>query len=245
MASDTEQMVDNEVQGYHTIVTNRSIFDGEHTPQNISSYGFLLGIVFGAGFTASIYIKSPQLCLYMAFLALFHYLEYTLTAIYNSHTLSLDSYLLNHSTEYILANVIVLLEYLIELYFFGDFKKFGFLNILGIVFILSGQLARTLAMYTAKHNFTHQVASFKEKEHVLVTDGIYRLMRHPSYFGFYWWALGTQFLLLNPIGIIGFAIALQYFFSKRIAYEEFTLQRFFGDEYTQYTKKTRTLIPFI
>ncbi|ORX95912.1 protein-S-isoprenylcysteine O-methyltransferase [Basidiobolus meristosporus CBS 931.73] len=241
MAPEDEQ----EVPGYHTIVTNRGILDGEHTPQNIASYGFLLGIVFGAGVVASTYLESPQLCLYLAALALFHFLEYTLTAMYNSHTLSLDSYLLNHSTEYILANALVFLEFLIERYFFKDLKTFGLLNVLGIVLVLCGQLARTLAMHTAKHNFTHQVASFKEKEHVLVTHGIYSIMRHPSYFGFYWWALGTQILLLNPIGVVGFALALHHFFSKRIAYEEYTLQRFFKEDYIQYTKSTGTLIPFI
>jgi len=42
-------------------------------------------------------------------------------------------------------------------------------------------------------------------------------MRHPSYAGFFAWALGTQILLGNPIGTVVFAVVLWRFFSQRIA----------------------------
>ena len=72
--------------------------------------------------------------------------------------------------------------------------------------------------FTAQHNFDHQVtsisdslhllilipvslqiATFKIKEHVLVTNGIYKIFRHPGYFGFYLWALGTQVRFLLDV----------------------------------------------
>lgn len=70
-------------------------------------------------------------------------------------------------------------------------------------------------------------------------------MRHPSYFGFYWWAVGVQVLLINPICMVLFIYWLHKFFSERIAYEEYTLLRFFKDEWTEYKNKTPTLMPLI
>lgn len=70
-------------------------------------------------------------------------------------------------------------------------------------------------------------------------------MRHPSYFGFYWWAVGVQVLLINPICMVLFIYWLHKFFSERITYEEYTLLRFFKDEWTEYKNKTPTLMPLI
>lgn len=71
------------------------------------------------------------------------------------------------------------------------------------------------------------------------------IMRHPSYFGFYWWAVGVQFLLMNPICLVLFIYWLQRFFAERITYEEYTLLRFFGNDWTVYKSKTPTWMPLI
>lgn len=41
---------------------------------------------------------------------------------------------------------------------------------------------------TARFGRTRQ----REDSHQLVTRGVYRFLRHPSYFGWFWWSLGTQ-----------------------------------------------------
>lgn len=56
----------------------------------------------------------------------------------------------------------------------------------------------------------------KRDNHVLVTSGIYRIMRHPSYFGFFYWALGTQMILGNPFSFMAYALVLWKFFSQRV-----------------------------
>jgi protein-S-isoprenylcysteine O-methyltransferase len=41
------------------------------------------------------------------------------------------------------------------------------------------------AFYYANVSFTHIVSTTKKQEHVLVTNGIYQFIRHPSYFGYF------------------------------------------------------------
>ncbi|CAF4396864.1 unnamed protein product, partial [Adineta steineri] len=83
------------------------------------------------------------------------------------------------------------------------------------------------------------------KEHRLITHGIYNYYRHPSYVGWFWWACGTQILLANPISFLLYLIATWLFFSERIAYEEGTLIRFYGELYRDYQKRVPVGIPFI
>lgn len=61
----------------------------------------------------------------------------------------------------------------------------------------------------------------KKDDHVLVTSGIYQRVRHPSYFGFFYWALGTQLVLGNSFSFFAYAAALWRFFSHRVLRESF------------------------
>jgi protein-S-isoprenylcysteine O-methyltransferase len=88
-----------------------------------------------------------------------------------------------------------------------------------------GQIARTLAMVQAGTNFSHTMQVERKDDHTLVKDGIYSILRHPSYFGFFWWGLGTQVVLGNMICSLGYAIILWQFFSSRIQSEPDTLQK--------------------
>ena len=44
----------------------------------------------------------------------------------------------------------------------------------------------------------------------------FRWFRHPSYAGFFYWALGTQLVLQNPVSFVFYAAVLYKFFSRRI-----------------------------
>lgn len=68
------------------------IFDGRNTAQNISVYGFLLGMVCSAGLMFALLGNSemPHFGIFLAALALFHFLEYVATALFNPDKLSLD-----------------------------------------------------------------------------------------------------------------------------------------------------------
>lgn len=100
-------------------------------------------------------------------------------------------------------------------------------------------------MITASENFTHIVQFDKVQNHQLVTHGVFSLVRHPSYLGWFMWSIGTQLTLANPVCIVLYAVASWKFFHERIFMEEITLLNFFGEEYYQYQQRVPTGLPFI
>jgi len=187
----------------------------------------------------------PQFGVYLGAWAIFHMLEFVITARYNPTRLYADSFLLQNGIGYHIAHGVAVLEFLAEAYFSPCLKVPNFLTILGLGLMLVGQSARSLAMVHAGSSFSHQVAVHKRADHTLVTNGVYSLARHPSYFGFFYWALGTQIMLANSVSAIGFAVVLFRFFSARIRNEEVHLVRFFGKAYEEYRARVPTLLPFI
>lgn len=93
--------------------------------------------------------------------------------------------------------------------------------------VVVGEGLRKAAMHTAGSNFSHQIAFKKADDHQLVTRGVYRLSRHPSYTGWFVWAVGTQVLLCNPLSIVAYTYASWSFFADRIEFEEEMLFNFF------------------
>lgn len=206
----------------------------------------VLGVVIALG---ALLAGSSQDCCYFGFytaaLGFFHASEYILTSIYNPHTLSIDSFLLNHSREYIVAALGSWIEYWIEYYFFPGLKSLHYVSIIGCLMVVFGETLRKVAMVTAGSNFTHTVQYRKRDEHKLVTTGVYSLFRHPSYVGWFYWSIGTQVLLCNPICLVGYSVASWMFFRDRIEDEEESLVLFFGEDYIKFKERVGSGIPFI
>lgn len=220
----------------------------------MSAYAFGLGCGYMLAFVFLLMdlLGWWPLWLYLVFLTMFHQLEFSITAYFNPLLAGLDSYLIDHSMEYHLAHVIALSEFFVERWLMGpsaSASAYGIGRWLGIVvgvgMAVAGQALRSIAMTTAKQNFTHQIATTKRAHHQLVTDGIYAWVRHPSYLGFWLWAVGLQLLLGNPVTSITFAVFLTRWFSNRIAYEEVLLEDFFGTAYVDYRKRVSSGIPFV
>jgi protein-S-isoprenylcysteine O-methyltransferase len=90
----------------------------------------------------------------------------------------------------------------------------------------------------------HLHSLFAETSSLLLCNR-YKYLRHPSYVGFFYWAIGTQLLLCNPLQIILFTCATWAFFQRRIPYEEECLRQLFPNEYDAYAAKTAVGIPFL
>lgn len=153
--------------------------------------------------------------------------------------------MLNHSVAYLVAACSSWFEFFIEIYFWPSLKENTTVLIVGIAVCVAGEILRKLAIITANTSFNHIVQYHKSEDHVLVTHGVYRLMRHPSYAGWFWWSIGTQLILANPICSVLYAIVSWKFFQERILIEEVTLVNFFLDKYVEYQQTTPTGVPFV
>lgn len=182
----------------------------------------------------------PRICLYILATCIFHFLEFLTTALYNTAETDDDSFILT-DTDLHVVYVVSAVETAAQYWFFGSLKWALYL---GLAVVLGGQCCRTLAMYTAGVSFNHYVQQTRQEKHKLVTSGIYKYLRHPSYFGFFWWFVGTQIMLQNWVMLLAGGYKLHSFFKSRIDYEEEFLLSFFTD-YSDYRKRTNVWIPGI
>ena len=84
-----------------------------------------------------------------------------------------------------------------------------------------------------------------EENHRLVTRGPYRVIRHPIYAGVLFFYLGYT---ISFSSVLTSTILLLFFVPvvrARMALEEKLLIETFGDEYLEYMKHTKRLIPFV
>ncbi|WFD05446.1 protein-S-isoprenylcysteine O-methyltransferase [Malassezia vespertilionis] len=190
-------------------------------------------------------VGAPQLHMYLAAWSVFHLLEFLVTAYWNAPHLRSDSFLLQNGAMYAAAHIFGLLEFALEMALFAPLKCSVLAQVAGLCFVAVGQVLRSFAMVHASTNFSHAMAEKKRESHMLVKTGVYAYVRHPSYVGFFYWALGTQILLCNPIGFILFALALRAFFADRIRREEQLLHQFFGASYAQYASTVPAGVPFV
>eukprot|EP00296_Roombia_truncata_P008447 JP446931.1.p1 GENE.JP446931.1~~JP446931.1.p1 ORF type:complete len:236 (-),score=34.44 JP446931.1:28-735(-) len=219
---------------------------GEHGVAYSAATAFFLGfsMCLGLWLLSCDSEFAFHLGLYVFVLAFFHTSEFTVVALYDPPNCSVNSFMVNHSSAYHIATAASFTEFIVEYYFFPSLKTCS-VWVLGLVIVVAGECVRKAAFYYARHNFTHLIQDAKRPNHKLVTTGIYSYFRHPGYFGWFWWSIGTQVLCMNPICTLAFAYASWAFFHGRIPFEEQKLIEFFGDEYIRYRKQTPILIPFI
>lgn len=202
---------------------------GSKSLSGIAIRAFLLGSVFTVSSSSALgllFIKPHPLWrapFFLATLSVFHFLEYYITARYNTPFADVAAFLLTHNgAAYNIAHTAAMTECVITSLFFPSWQaRFSSPTSvgLGLAAVVIGQTVRSLAMATAGTNFNHTVQTRKRGGHVLVTGGVYAWSRHPSYFGFFWWGLGTQIVLGNVVCLAGYALVLWNFFGSRIARE--------------------------
>ncbi|MFX0009826.1 MAG: methyltransferase family protein [Candidatus Hermodarchaeota archaeon] len=84
-----------------------------------------------------------------------------------------------------------------------------------------------------------------QKDHKLYTEGIYKRIRNPMYFGALIAVIGFGLVFRTIITLVLVAIIYFIVFKMRITEEERLLTETFGDEFTEYKKRSKKLIPFI
>lgn len=101
--------------------------------------------------------KYKSFGIYLAFLTIFHFSEYLFISISHPQSLSLDSFMLNHSLQYEIAAISSWIEFFVEVYYFPDIKKYKTFWFTGSAICLFGEVLRKTAMLTAKKSFHHLV----------------------------------------------------------------------------------------
>jgi len=81
------------------------------------------------------------------------------------------------------------------------------------------------------------------EHHRLVSDGVYRTVRHPMYSALFLYGLGQALAVPNWLVGPSHVAAMVLLFIFRIGAEERMMLETFGDEYTIYMTKTKRLIP--
>jgi methanethiol S-methyltransferase len=87
---------------------------------------------------------------------------------------------------------------------------------------------------------------FKKEEITegLMTNGWYRIVRHPLYFGLFLLFLGV-FCLIPTVGVAISVVFSKLYILIGIEFEEKKLRRVFGDKYLDFSKDKKKFIPFI
>jgi len=81
------------------------------------------------------------------------------------------------------------------------------------------------------------------KEHRLITQGVYRTIRHPMYSALILYAIGQALVVPNWVAGFTNLIAFTLLFALRVRAEEKMMTDQFGAEYAAYSARTKRLVP--
>jgi protein-S-isoprenylcysteine O-methyltransferase Ste14 len=111
---------------------------------------------------------------------------------------------------------------------------------LGVVLFIGGGALRIWPVFVLGKRFSGLVAI--QPGHTLVTDGIYRTLRNPSYLGLLINSLGWALAFRSVVGVLLTLLTLLPLIA-RIRAEEALLHAQFGSEYEAYCARSWRLIP--
>lgn len=110
----------------------------------------------------------------------------------------------------------------------------------GVALSAAGGALRLWPVFVLGNRFSGLVAI--QPGHTLVTGGVYRVIRHPSYLGLLINSLGWGLAFRSGVGVLLMVLLIVPVFA-RIAAEEKLLRSEFGEEYDSYRARTWRLIP--
>lgn len=112
----------------------------------------------------------------------------------------------------------------------------------GVALFALGGILRILPVFVLGRRFSGLVAI--QKDHALVTDGLYSVVRNPSYLGLMITLVGWALAFRSILGLVLAALFLPPL-AARMRAEENLLSRHFGAQYDAYRARTWRLIPYL
>lgn len=128
-------------------------------------------------------------------------------------------------------------------YFSGASHSNTAATVVGFIVLWTGVLLRNYSIKLLGKHFTPTIQL--QKNHLLITSGPYKVIRHPSYLGALLAIVGIAIFLNSLIGVIAAIVAMMIAYTVRISAEERVLSGLFGEVYTDYQKSTKKLIPYM
>ena len=113
----------------------------------------------------------------------------------------------------------------------------------GAVLVGIGLGIRITSILTLKKYFTYSVA--KVADHNLIETGLYKIIRHPGYLGQLLIFLGISISVSNWASILLMMIPVSIGYLYRINVEEKFMIAQLGENYLNYQKRTKRIIPMI
>lgn len=139
--------------------------------------------------------------------------------------------------------ILVVFQLILFLIFFipGDWSKLpSFLQLPGWVFFVGGSLITIVSIFKLDKNLT--IFPTPKQDGLLLTNGLYKYIRHPIYSGVILVFLGAALIYLSVFKLVitSFLIIL---FMVKTTYEEKQLEKKFP-EYREYKNHTGRFFPF-
>jgi protein-S-isoprenylcysteine O-methyltransferase Ste14 len=138
---------------------------------------------------------------------------------------------------------IIILSPLLNYYEIGIINGNLLINSIGLLISSIGIIIRIISVKTLGKYFMRTLR--KTEGHKLVKNGIYKYLRHPGYTGTVLFWIGLSISVWNFITIISIPLLVIIAYAYRIKVEEEMLIKIFGEEYKEYQKETKKIIPLI
>jgi protein-S-isoprenylcysteine O-methyltransferase Ste14 len=114
---------------------------------------------------------------------------------------------------------------------------------IGMSLIVIGLVIRIHSILTLKQYFTYSVA--KVENHEIIETGLYKFIRHPGYLGQLIIFIGISTAISNWLSILSMMIPITLGYIYRIKVEERFMIEQMGENYLNYQKRTKRIIPMI
>jgi protein-S-isoprenylcysteine O-methyltransferase Ste14 len=124
---------------------------------------------------------------------------------------------------------------------FADFPLPGWVRWIGAVLFLGAALLLWKTHQDMGRSWTPTLGL--RDNHQLITDGIFKYIRHPMYAAHLLWAVAQPLILANWIAGFSFLLPQLAQYALRVGQEEQMMIDHFGNAYQDYIKSTGRLLP--
>lgn len=142
-------------------------------------------------------------------------------------------------------SIITLIILIISLFQVGTLEytqENQIIRVIGLVFYIVFSWVQIWTTKVLGHNYSQDVAI--KKDHKLITNGPFKIVRHPQYLSQFLMDLGgaaaTLSFVLAPLALLQIP-----FLFMRASLEDKLLEKHFGETFKDFKKKTGQIIPFI